>query len=54
MSIQLIVFPQTYNGQYNVIAMGSGNNMASDSQLFISASGAIAVFPSFNFPAIGI
>jgi hypothetical protein len=54
MSIQLIVFPQTYNGQYNVIAMGSGNNMASDSQLFLSASGAIAVFPSFNFPAIGI
>ena len=55
MSIQLIVFPQSYNGQYNVITLSAGNNMLADSQMFTSAAGgATSVFLNFVLADIGI
>ena len=55
MSIQLIVYPQNYNGQYNVISLGAVNNLVSDSQVFATANGgATAVYLNYVLSDIGL
>ena len=48
MSIQLIVFPQSYNGQHNVITSGVSNQVVADGQLFTTAGGAMVISPFYD------
>ena len=54
MSIQLVVFPQTYDGQHSVITSGASNQMIADGQLFMTANGATIVQLVFDFPSLAI
>tara|TARA_R110002020_G_scaffold212120_2_gene418560 strand:+ start:4697 stop:7462 length:2766 start_codon:yes stop_codon:yes gene_type:complete len=53
MSIQLIIFPQSYNGQYNVVSVGTTNNLIADGQTFTTINSApTGTFADFTWAPI--